>query len=300
MLRALQCLPRWARVAILQRRLRFREQEVSAFTAEVAYTAADALASARLVHDAYVQRGLAHSHASGVRATPWHFLPSSFVIVAKLGAEVVGTQTLQVDSPFGLPMDEAFSSALAPFRSRARVVAEIGALAITPRFRGAGVFHLLNRAMFALAERIGVHDLVAVVNPVAEDVYRALLCFDRVGAVTRYPGLAQPRGGTALHLSLDDARERMRQTAPASHAIYIERAWNEIRVPVRLSVDALEDGRLEGVRALVAERRDVVRALSRRQIEELRRVVPDLFWPTPSQLDPSEVIPTAGRALVSA
>ena len=290
MLRMLQYLPQSVRAGILRRKLRFRETDVATLSAELASNAPDALASARLVHDAYVRRGLADVHPSGVRATPWHFLPSSFVIVAKHAGEVVGTQTLQVDSPFGLPMDAAFSAPLAPLRARGRVVAEVGALAIAPRFRGTGTLHLLNRAMFSIAERIGVDDLVAVVNPAAADVYRALLCFDQVGEVTRYPGLAQPRGGTALHLPLDEARERFRRTAPASHAIYVERVWNEISVPTSLALDALDEGRLDAVRALVSERRDVVRGLSRRQIDELRRVVPDLFWPTPSQLDPSEIV----------
>jgi hypothetical protein len=195
-----------------------------------------------------------------------------------------------VDSPFGLPMDAAFSAPLAPLRGRGRVVAEVGALAIAPQFRGTGTLHLLNRAMFAIAESLGIDDLVAVVNPAAADVYRTLLCFDQVGEVTRYPGLAQPRGGTALHLPLDQARERYRRNAPESHAIYVERVWNEISLPASLARDVLDEGRLDAVRALVAERRDVVRSLSRRQIDELRRAVPELFWPTPSQLDPSEIV----------
>lgn len=292
MLKLLQCLPRPIRASILRSKLRFHESELATLGAEIVSSASDALAAGKLVHDIYVRRGLAHAHDSGVRATPWHFLPTTFVMVAKHAGEVVGTQTLQVDSPFGLPMDEAFASVLQPIRARGRVLAEVGALAIAPTFRGTGAFHLLNRAMFSVAERVGVTDLVAAVSPTAEDVYRAVLCFDRIGSVTRYPGLAQPRGGTALRLPLDEAHGRFRDRAPASHAVYIDRAWPEITVPAQVTVrslEALDEGRLAGVRALVSARRDVVRALSRSQIAELRRAVPDVFWPSPSQLDPQEV-----------
>jgi hypothetical protein len=289
MLRWLACLPRPLRASILRAKLRFRESDVQSLRAEVATTAADALAAGRLVHDAYVARGLSHAHASGVRATPWHFLPTTFVIVAKHEGEVIGTQTLQLDSPFGLPMDSAFGDALRGPRERGRRLAEVGALAIAPSFRGTGAFHLLNRAMFAVAERANVTDLVAAVSPSAQDVYRAILCFDRVGEVKSYPGLARPRGGVALRLPLDEAHERFRQRAPESHAVYLARTWREISLPERVSLDSLDDDRLAGVRALVAERRDVVRGLARGQIEELRRVVPNVFWPTPSQLDPQEI-----------
>lgn len=300
MLKLLHYLPRSLRAAVLRRKLKFSESDVASLTAEVAANASDTLDSARLVHDAYVKRGLAHPHASGIRATPWHFLPTSFVVVAKHAGRVVGTQTLQVDSPFGLPMDGTFADALAPFRGPDRVVAEVGALAIAPDFRGTGAFHLLNRAMFAIAERIGITDLVAVVSPSAEDVYRSILCFDRIGEVASYPGLARVRGGTALHLPLTEARERFRDQAPDSYAVYVERDWSEISVGAA-KLDSFDEGRLEGVRALASRRRDVVRGLARRQIDQLRRAVPEIFWPTPSQIDPLELAPPfAAPALVSA
>ena len=80
----------------------------------------------------------------------------------------------------------------------------------------------------------------------------------------------------------------------------MERTWKEIAVGAT-NVASFDDGRLEGVRALAGQRRDVVRGLSRRQIDELRRAVPEIFWPTPSQLDPMEAAPAFGiPALASA
>jgi GNAT superfamily N-acetyltransferase len=294
MLRALSLLPSVLKTPILRHRLRFRERDVVGLRAEVASSGADALAAARLVHDSYAKRGIIDAHPSRVRVTPAQLHPSSFIIVAKHRQRVVGTVTLQVDSPFGLMMDEDFAAAVAPFRKPGRLLAEVGALAIVPAFRGTGVFHLLNRAMFTLAEAVGVDDLLAVVSTWASDIYRALLCFHSIGEVRAYRGLDNPVPAAALRLPLENVRERYRRDVPQSYSVYFERSWDEIALPAMVSRESHDEGRLDVVRALAAARSDVLRSLPRREVDELRRAVPDLYWPSPSQLDPRELTPMTG------
>src|SRR6185295_5689639 len=114
MIRALSLLPAGIRRAVLRHQLRFREQEISELRVEVALSGQDALAAGKLVHDAYVKRGLMDAHPSSVRLAPTQHLPSSFILVAKHRDRVVGTVSLQADSEFGLSMDDDFAEALAP------------------------------------------------------------------------------------------------------------------------------------------------------------------------------------------
>lgn len=289
MLKALRHLPSPLRCALLRHGLRFREESVRGLRAELATRPEDALAAARLVHDAYVKRELMDPHPTGVRVTPAQILPSSFVLVAKKGDEVIGTISLQVDGVLGLPIDNAYGKEVDAIRAQGRRVAEVGALTVHPEHRGTGVLHLLNQAMFQLAEKLGVHDLVIAVSAWAVDLYRTVLCFERMGEIFPYPGLARSIPSAALRLPLDTARERFRKLAPASFRVYVERAWPEVSLPASLDLHMHDEPRLEAVRALVSTRRDVFRTLDRFEVLALRQAVPSIYWPTPSQIDPREL-----------
>ncbi len=293
MLSTLGFLPNRMRLAFLRRHVRFREREIAGLRAGLASCPEDALAAGRLVHDAYTARGLIDPHPSRVRVVFPQLLPSSFILVAKDGPRVVGTVTLQTDSEVGIPMENerGFRSKVLELRRRGRFVAEVGALAVAPEYRRTGVFHLLNRAMFEVAESVGASDLLIAVSRWAKDVYRAVLCFDVLGDADAYPGLSRSTPATALRLPLDEARDRLRERAPQSYAVYLKREWHEIDVPSALSLEHHDPARLSAVRALVASRPDVVRSLSHRQYELLRARVPDIYWPRPSWFDPAEVVP---------
>jgi len=291
MLRYLSLLPRSLRMTILRRMVRFDERELVGLRAEVVSSSEDALAAARLVHDAYAKKLVAKPHPSKVRVTRTQLLPATFVIVAKDGDRVVGTIALQTDTELGLEMDVAFRDALAPLRARGRVLAEVGALAVDPAHRRTGVFHLLNRTMFAVAEAVGVDDLVITVNSSAADLYRAVLCFDELATAASYAKIDAENPVTALRLPLDEAHERFRVDAPRSHAIYVERTWTEISLPRGLSPKAratIDEGRGSAVRALMRARPDVFRALSTGEVKILRRSMPRLSLPTPLQIDPHQ------------
>ena len=292
MLRLLSMLPRPIQAAILRRRVRFDERDLVGIRAEVVTTADDALAAARLVHDAYARRKVTKPHPSRVRVARTQLLPATFVIVAKDGDRVIGTVALQTDSPFGLELDGDFGAHLAPLRARGRVLAEVGALAVDPAYRRTGVFHLLNRAMFSVAEAVGVDDLVIAIGSFAAELYRAVLCFDVLGTLPSYGKIDAKDPVTALRLPLDEAHERFRLHAPLSHAIYVERVWNEITLPADLSPGArvaIDEGRGSAVRALMRARPDVFKALSTGEIRVLRKSMPRLSLPTPLQLDPREL-----------
>ena len=144
-----------------------------------------------------------------------------------------------------------------------RIVAEVGALAIRKRDRRTGTIQLLNRAMFDVATAAGVDDLVIVVSSWAAELYERVLCFDNLGEVPTYPGLAEAIPSTALHLPLDEAHRRFKTHAPKSYAAYAARPWPQVVLP-RVSRNAHDAARLEVARALVAARRDVFLGLGSR------------------------------------
>ncbi|MCP4691178.1 MAG: hypothetical protein GY859_24235 [Desulfobacterales bacterium] len=102
-------------------------------------------AAFRLVHDSYVRENFAAPSASGRRATIYHVLPTSRVLVAKHRDDVIGAITIIQDNPFGLPVDEIID--ISRFRANGVRIAEISSLAIHPGHRGnsgAILFHLFK------------------------------------------------------------------------------------------------------------------------------------------------------------
>lgn len=292
MLKLLQHLPRGLRTAILRRSVRLDERELAGLHAEIASSPEDALAACRLVHDAYVRREITKPHPTRVRVARTQLLPTTFTIVAKDGDRVIGTISLQTDSELGLEMDGQFGEQLAALRAQGRMPAEVGALAVDPAYRRTGVFHLLNRTMLAVAEAVGVDDLVITVSSFAAELYRAVLCFDVLGEVAVYGKIDAAIPSTALRLPLDEARARSHKDAPRSHWLYFEREWTEVRLPAGLSPASraqIDDGRRAAVRALLRARPDVFRALSTGEVRVLRKNLPKLSLPTPLELDPRQL-----------
>src|SRR5262245_6299367 len=94
--------------------------------------------SARILHDAYVARGLASPHPAGVRVTPHFLLPTTVTLVAKQGDHVIGTLSVIPDAPLGPPMEEIFGDAVAALRAEGRRMVELGALSVVLTHRRTG------------------------------------------------------------------------------------------------------------------------------------------------------------------
>jgi hypothetical protein len=157
----------------------------------------------RLVHDSYVQARFMDPSASSFRITKHHLLPTSTVLVAVKGGQVIGTMTVVQDGPFGLPID-AIADLSKERAVRARI-AELSSLAVHPDLRDgrAQILFSLTKFMFEYATRqLGVDLLVAAVNPRHADFYEGILLFERIHrqTVARYDFV---RGNPAVTLALD-------------------------------------------------------------------------------------------------
>jgi hypothetical protein len=182
---------------------------------KVADTQEELEAAYRLVHDVYVQEGYAEPHPSGLRVNLRYALPTTATFVAKAADEVLMTQTLIGDSPLGVPMDMIFSAELYELRRQGRYIAEVGAFASHPEFRGrkqvVGMY--TNKIMWSYAIRnLGADDLVIAVNPKHEWVYKHLLLFERINRGVRRYAYVNDAPAIAMRLDLRSCERRWRRT----------------------------------------------------------------------------------------
>lgn len=149
-----------------------------------------------LLHIAYVFQGLQAPRGVTMRITPQHVLPESTVLVAYEGDAIVGTMTVTLDSPAGLPLDKDYKKELDSWRDQGDLLVEFGSLAVVRRCWHDGVTTLLNMAAFWWSHSyLNANRLVMGINPSARDVYAALFCFKPLGPPQPHVELTAPVQG---------------------------------------------------------------------------------------------------------
>lgn len=261
----LSFLPQSLRRRLILSKMKVDARALAHVRVKVAETEAESIAAARLVHDSYVTRGILRPHDTGIHLSEFSASPTTWTFVAKLGDEVIGTISLLTGEtlcgqPTRLPMETIYGPELRPFRAAGELLAEVGALAIAPEYRGSGLVLWLNRIMMKATVALGVDRLVIAVHPNAGELYREALLFSEVGPERAYPGLNKSARAIALSLEMRDVTGKF-QRAFASygpnacnmHTIYAA-ALPQIQEP-----DALKSlHRLSARRALRRARPDVV------------------------------------------
>ena len=171
----------------------------------------------RLLHDVYVEQGYMRPHPSGLRLIVHNLLPQTTVFIARRrqavrnGGEVIGTITLFVDSPLGLPMDEVFHEELEGLRRQGRRISEVGALALKREHRNRNVFMYLFKIAHAYARYLGMHDLCIAIHPKHRSFYEEVLLFEPFGHQVRPYGKVNGSPAVAERLDLTTAEQRARQ-----------------------------------------------------------------------------------------
>ena len=156
-----------------------------------------------LLHDAYVASGFMRPHPSGLRVTPYHALPTTTTLCAKVDGQVVGTLSIVREGVFGFPMQSVFD--IASVRAKEGHIAEISALAIHPSWRKTGgsiLFPLMKFMYGYCTQYFDTRHLVIAVNPAHIEMYEAMLFFRRLTeqVVDRYDFV---NGAPAVGATLD-------------------------------------------------------------------------------------------------
>ncbi|WP_124841400.1 GNAT family N-acetyltransferase [Burkholderia cepacia] len=166
----------------------------------------------RLVHDAYVARGITVPTRSGMKFSPHHVLPGTTTFIAERAGRVLGTISLVEDSPIGLPMETVHAAEVAALRHAGRRFAEVSTLSVAQDVRGRGVSLLLYNALFRWARRHRlIEDLVIAVHPKMREFYCHGLLFECLGPTREY-GTLNRALSIPLRIDLTTAPIRYRDT----------------------------------------------------------------------------------------
>jgi hypothetical protein len=139
----------------------------------------------RLVHDTFVRRDLAAAGTGGLRVGPFEALPTTATFVAAVGDEVVGVQSLAVDSAeLRLPADEDFRDEIDFLRFEGRLICEATNQAVAFAYRRSAIPTELMRCLFAQALAAGCDEIITVVKP-GHVVFYRMLGFEPIGAARR-------------------------------------------------------------------------------------------------------------------
>jgi GNAT superfamily N-acetyltransferase len=170
---------------------------------KIAETREELEACFALLHDAYVGAGFMQPDPSGMRVTPYHALPTTTTLCAKIDGQVVGTISLIRESVFGFPLQAIFD--LNGVREVGGNIAEVSALAVHPDFRktgGAILFPLMKFMFTYCATYFDTRHIVIAVNPNRIEMYESLLFFQRLRA-TPVESYDFANGAPAVGASLD-------------------------------------------------------------------------------------------------
>jgi hypothetical protein len=195
----------------------------------------DREAAFRLVYRVYRQNGLQQQNPNQMRVLPQHLLSTTQVFIAKAGHQVISTLSLVVDNArHGVPMESTFQQQIAHRRATNIKFGEVCCFADGNRgfrsfFRELGE---LTRLMVQYARGQGIAQLLVAVHPHHARFYTRMMGFERIGPVTRYPGV---RHRPAVPLCLDF--EHIDRHPPVCYGRYFaERISSDELVPQSMTM----------------------------------------------------------------
>lgn len=154
---------------------------------QIATNLEDMKEALRLVQENFVRAGYAGQTSSGLRITPYHFLPKTIVILVKHRTKVIATLSIISRSDFGVPLESCYD--LSTFLSSSINVIELSALAVDPNYRGHHGEILYNVMKFMYhcnVDFLNAELEVIGINPNMAPLYEAILLFRNIpGTTTR-------------------------------------------------------------------------------------------------------------------
>ncbi len=194
-----------------------------------------------LLHIAYVYQGIEDVRCDKMRITPQHVLPEATVFVAYENDQCVGTMTVTLDSPAGLPLENDYPGELDDLRKQGARFVEYGSLAVVRRCWHSGVTVLLNMAAcYWSINMLGATDIVMGINPKAAPLYRAMYNFQRLGSPKQHSKLTAPVLAMRTNIPTTVEWARKHFPAPLSSGLTIADHWTRtlppcIEIPAQVS-----------------------------------------------------------------
>ena len=182
-----------------------------------------------LVYREYLKRSYTKPNPAHMKLSIYQALPSTATFVAvHRRAGIIGTMSLIVDSPLGLPMDEAYKSDLDRLRANGSRLAEATMLALNTDLFGGGVFTMFHAKKLLLTLRLfkvmfdylractDVQELVACFNPKHQILYD-FLQLKPLGGLKSY---TSANGNPAIAGHLNIAQTQHQATTHVAYRLF--------------------------------------------------------------------------------
>ena len=154
-----------------------------------------------LVYREYVRCGLIQMNRYRMRVTPYHALPTTEVLIAGKGDEVLCTLSIVGDGLLGLPMEAIYAEEVERRRLQGLRLAEVSCLADERD----GSFSMVSRLMALTAQSAayrGIDQLLIAVHPRHAKFYERFIAFEVIGEQRTYASVCDhPAVAMALDLS---------------------------------------------------------------------------------------------------
>ncbi|MGZ5280416.1 MAG: N-acyl amino acid synthase FeeM domain-containing protein, partial [Pseudobdellovibrionaceae bacterium] len=179
---------------------------------------------------------------SQLRFSKFHALPTTVILVAKWGDDVIGTLSIIPDSALGLPADMTWS--LDKYRKNGKVIAEISSLAIKKDFRmrrGRLLMPLCKIMYLYCTKLLKLDGIVIATTMEVEPFYTDILLFKKVVTTTgQEHNLVKGNPSSCCYLELDDklieSYRKIYSKKPLHrnlHYFFIEYETTNIHLPVQ-------------------------------------------------------------------
>jgi len=157
-----------------------------------------------LVYRAYVRSGLIRMNRHRMRVTPYHALPTTEVLIAGNGDEVLCTLSIVGDGQLGLPMEAIYAEEVERRRLQGLRLAEVSCLA-DERDGSNQSFSMVSRIMALTAQCAvyrGIDQLLIAVHPRHAKFYKRVIAFEVIGEERTYASVCDhPAVALALDLN---------------------------------------------------------------------------------------------------
>jgi hypothetical protein len=156
----------------------------------------------RCIYRSYLARGLTPNNRYEMRLTRHHLLPTTRVLIAKIGSQVVGTLSVVENEPIGVPISSAFRPQVDELSRGCDRIAEATCLAAAKvPINGLELVHGLLGLAAQTASRQGITRILIAVHPRHVSFYERAVGFRVFGSERRYPSVGG-RPAVALQLNL--------------------------------------------------------------------------------------------------
>ncbi|MFT5387857.1 MAG: hypothetical protein ACI9E5_000992 [Candidatus Omnitrophota bacterium] len=208
----LQLSPEDFRYAITRTHLNINHNPDSDLTIKVAETKEELKAAYKIIHDSYVEIGYMDPHRSKMRLSFYNMLPHTSTLVALWQGEVVGTMSIVLDSPVGLPIDADFDTT--HIRKSSFRLCEIIGLSIKKEFRSYGgkiLFPIMKHMYHFINDNLGCDCVTVAVSPKRKDLYKGILLFSEIEDKVVNDAFIKGAKSVALYLDLKNVDERYKE-----------------------------------------------------------------------------------------